>query len=84
MDVLYQVIPRDKIKRVGGHTKTFVILLTDVSTAQDPNNIMPLMKSIVDCNAEVLLGCFINYTCYTAYKKKRWQNDYKMLITHYE
>ena len=70
VDVLYQVIPRDKVKRVGGHTKTFVILLTDDSTAQDPNNIMPHMKLFVDCNADVLLGCFINYTCYTASKEK--------------
>jgi len=64
LDVLYQVIPRDKVKREARHTKTFVVLLADDSTAQDPNNIMPFMKCIVDCNAEVLFGCFVNYTCY--------------------
>jgi len=69
VDVLYQVIPHDKVKSVARHTKTFVVLLTDDSTAQYPNNVMPLTKFIVDCDAEVLLGCFVNYTCYAASKK---------------
>lgn len=43
VDVLYQVIPRDKVKRVARHTKSFVVLLTDDSTAHDPNNIMLLI-----------------------------------------
>ena len=47
---------------------------------------MPLMKFTFDSNAEVLLDCFVKYTCDVASKKKKkkWQNDYEMRITHYE
>jgi hypothetical protein len=38
VDVLYHVIPQDKVTHVAIHVKTFVVLLIDDSTAQDPSN----------------------------------------------
>jgi hypothetical protein len=68
---------------VARQTKTFEAIPTDDSTAQDPNNVLPLMKFIADCKATVHLGSFVKYTCYAATKKK-WQNDYEKRITLYE
>jgi hypothetical protein len=47
-------MPHDEFK----HVKTFVVLLIDDSTAQDPNNVMHIIQFIVDCNAVVILNSF--------------------------
>jgi hypothetical protein len=63
----YPVILHYKVKHVAKQVKTFVLLLTDDSRKQDPDHVIPLGKFIVDCNAEVLLGCFVKYTYYYYY-----------------